>query len=833
MSAPIVVEGAIPTTGRPKQGLFKGIKFWVSHHVPMRLNWVQGIQNNGGKVVASEKQANYLIADHARKNAPPGSYSWKFIDDSIRKGSLQDRNDYLCTPALAPAPALTPVSASHDAAAIQKSGRTKYTEEDDSILKDWVLEMERNGEPTSGNAIYNELAAKYPHHTSQSWRDRWIKKLKPLHQQELANGSPPPSSSKPKPQSPLHPSPSTSGISKPKEKRPAPLRKEEVPDTHLEPLEEFMVHNLQSTNEPETETPQSRNPVGTHTVSSRGSKTTKPPEVPSSNEVQNETQDAVVDQVGDQDEPEQSTSSTDGQDESQSHTPVPVGKYPRITTHSSPNDAPAVMDNNLRTIYNVFLKAEEIKPVYWITLKGQTFGIWELWEAVNAQNMDPSERDWQQIAEELNFDWVQNETVPDELCKHYEEKFGAFEEMLGSYSEDAQDGPEDQQDGDEDEDENMNDVQDGDEDEDGERPEVHYNSSPPPMTSLKRSFDTHRLSSGFSYPQSPPKRRRIDRDAEVPSTPDEVSGTSRLRPLPIVSPLAKQSRLAAIDNEVEESRDIPQDLPTLPKSKKKTREPETQGFNFDKVEPPINFDTQQDAGFESQANITPSQQLRLESDNPSPNDHVQSSPTPKAKVQNRSPGTPTPRRSIKTPFRQESDEEPPASSTTNNINNVPASEKPPRTAKKRSLPWNKSQRQSIVVDSTSTPEGQAQSSLPEQPQPESRPIPVQDTPEDIIDRFCSLRYPRDIVLRALRATTWRLGDAGQVMEILKRGEELPQRTRGVWTQRDDESLKLVTSDEVPKDEKEEKKRARAKKRLEQKHGPELMEFRRKYLWEAL
>ncbi|KAL8946246.1 MAG: hypothetical protein Q9222_007336, partial [Ikaeria aurantiellina] len=61
-----------------------------------------------------------------------------------------------------------------------KSGRTKFTSEDDRILVNWVVGIERSGGATSGNEIYKQLYAKNPRHPWQAWRDRWVKSLKNL-----------------------------------------------------------------------------------------------------------------------------------------------------------------------------------------------------------------------------------------------------------------------------------------------------------------------------------------------------------------------------------------------------------------------------------------------------------------------------------------------------------------------------------------------------------------------------------------------------------------------------------------------------------------------------
>ncbi len=92
-----------------------------------------------------------LIADHLKMNAaPPGSYSWAFIDDSIKKGQLQERDNYLIG---RPRDTARPVGSS----APTKRTRTPFTSEDDKILTDWVLLKEKQGGSVQGNEIYKEL----------------------------------------------------------------------------------------------------------------------------------------------------------------------------------------------------------------------------------------------------------------------------------------------------------------------------------------------------------------------------------------------------------------------------------------------------------------------------------------------------------------------------------------------------------------------------------------------------------------------------------------------------------------------------------------------------
>ncbi|KNG50789.1 transcription factor protein [Stemphylium lycopersici] len=152
--------------------LFAGKKFWVAQRVPSRNRLLDNIKANGGEIVLLEKKADYLVADHSRRDCPPGSISWKFVDESIEQGELCDPKDH---------PAGPPLGEAREAGATHqptRSGRAAYTAEEDRILYKWVRDAESRGGLVSGNEIYKQLEQKYPRHSWQSWRDRYLKQLK-------------------------------------------------------------------------------------------------------------------------------------------------------------------------------------------------------------------------------------------------------------------------------------------------------------------------------------------------------------------------------------------------------------------------------------------------------------------------------------------------------------------------------------------------------------------------------------------------------------------------------------------------------------------------------
>jgi hypothetical protein len=111
------------------------------------------LQSNGGEIVPIEKQADLIIADHAVKGTPAGSISWKFIEQSVAKGELEDVEDYLAGP---PAGTIRAVGSAQP----MKKGRTPFTAEDDRILMEWCTRAERKGLSIKGNDLYKQLEEK-------------------------------------------------------------------------------------------------------------------------------------------------------------------------------------------------------------------------------------------------------------------------------------------------------------------------------------------------------------------------------------------------------------------------------------------------------------------------------------------------------------------------------------------------------------------------------------------------------------------------------------------------------------------------------------------------
>lgn len=150
---PIVYDG-VNGIGHGQGDLFQDIKLWIAHRVPLRSKYVDLVKGNGGQVVLLEKNADMLIADNIKKGGmspPVGSYSWQWIETSVKNGFLEDKDDYLISTKVRTVGSDRPV----------KGRRTAFNAEDDFILTKWVMANERNGSlASSGQEMYKEFEKK-------------------------------------------------------------------------------------------------------------------------------------------------------------------------------------------------------------------------------------------------------------------------------------------------------------------------------------------------------------------------------------------------------------------------------------------------------------------------------------------------------------------------------------------------------------------------------------------------------------------------------------------------------------------------------------------------
>ncbi|KAK0385231.1 hypothetical protein NLU13_7707 [Sarocladium strictum] len=173
MATGVTYDGVESTEGG---NIFQGLSFWVAQRVPMRNDILSKIKSNGGTVVPLEKNAKFLIADYVRKDAPPGSFSWKFITDSVQHGALQVEDRYRIGPdPNMPRPA--------GGGRLTRAGRVAFTPADKATLAKWVLS--KPAARRQGNELYMELEKLNTRHTWQSWRNHWINTLQKLDDHQL------------------------------------------------------------------------------------------------------------------------------------------------------------------------------------------------------------------------------------------------------------------------------------------------------------------------------------------------------------------------------------------------------------------------------------------------------------------------------------------------------------------------------------------------------------------------------------------------------------------------------------------------------------------------
>lgn len=99
-----------------------------------------------------EKHADMCIADHTNPRAPPGAYSFQFLEHATKNGELPDKESYLIKPAVS-----GKASGKVAPAAGGRSTRTKFTPADDAELVHFMLPQMRKGESLRGNLLFEKL----------------------------------------------------------------------------------------------------------------------------------------------------------------------------------------------------------------------------------------------------------------------------------------------------------------------------------------------------------------------------------------------------------------------------------------------------------------------------------------------------------------------------------------------------------------------------------------------------------------------------------------------------------------------------------------------------
>lgn len=401
---------------------------------------------------------------------------------------------------------------------------------------------------------------------------------------------------------------------------------------------------------------------------------------------------------------------------------------------------------------------------------GKTIDLWELSQAVGAQKVPVDEVDWKRAAEDLGYDWDQDNSVSVSLQQCYEDNLAEFIETMSSFDQEDDQAPDEQQ-----------------------QAPLHVPSSPPAQTiGKKRPRDVQQPSSGRA------KRRRLSRDAEIPSTPDEKIGCLTRPPIsPTLSPSVQRSKPRLGQTQ---SIDASQQLPPLPRP----HETEAERIVFEtQIRSPARLEAQQ-----SSFDVTPSQQLRSE--------YLDAQPIPLDLERGRSDAG-----------RRRETETPRPRGTRNAGTSTPTQAK------------SQPSRRSLPVSFSSASRGPARHV--ESPQQEPRPARQNQDPgeqeasnqqqiNEVVEYYESIGYPHHIVVDALKRTTMVPGGlAAEVMQSLVDGKGVPTNYEGIWTDRDDESLRLVDMAHADKPPKERRTAKKEFDRLIAKHGLNRIELRRLFL----
>ena len=716
-----------------------------------------------------EKNADMLIADHARKDVPPGSYSWKFIADSISKGMAQRQDKYaIGRPATEPRPAAS--------GGLTKGTRAPFTQAEDAVLTKYILERMRLGESTSGNAIYMEWAQNFPRHPWQSWRERWVKILRnrPMDSlKQLAtlapDDAPAPQRTNRKP---------TEEQASPEPVQPQPKQTRSKTADNVQPVETD--HPVQSPLS--REMPVRPSPRRITRSSKEGSiRPNDPPEPTLSHQKTPPKPQARLKS------PKQASKNEKSPETPRTRTRAkqPATESSRdsaspLISHDSFMEDPETMveRNEFYRDLNEWIKVANVEIEFAPRIAGRGIELFDLTQAVVGQTLDANdsnELDWEQIAISLGFSSPKLAIAQVELEKCYNEKLLGFIEAMKAYAAEQE------------EDENNSE---SDDDVFETAPATHRvipSSSGQGSQQRKRASDSPEP----RPPGQTSKRRRIETRDEIPATPDDAIRTGKRQGEADSPSRSRRSRHPEVINDSQEEssnqRDQHPRTPSPPRLRPK----------------------------QSTLDLTPSQQLHYE-------DLRQHSGL--ADLDELEILSPT---HYQTPGSEELGYEPthPAPAAQKR-RNLPSSFK--KGIEKPSKP-SQARRSSGHAD--------VRQNQPERPKSTYSPK-VKDNRDEIkkwVEHYQSLGYSHKIVVEGLERTTMTLGLASHVMQCLKDGQGVPSHYEGIWTDRDDKSLRLVDSvdpQHEPVTSEEQRQMRRAKKesdRIMKKHGVERMEDRRRFL----
>ncbi|KAM0251275.1 hypothetical protein ACHAQJ_008266 [Trichoderma viride] len=768
------------------------MKFWISRRVPQRDIIVDKIQSNSGTVVILEKDADMLIADHARKDAPLGSYSWKFIIESVNAGIVQVEDKYLIGPA--PGQPRSVLAGPH-----AKKTRTPFTELDDAIV-----------------------AKQYPHHPWQSWRNRWTKilSLKPneeidrlakMAKLDVDNASITarhiirkheredwPGRSQPPQQADTVASTSNENSRRQAEPSPRVVRRDAAQYQELAPSENFdrRITTDEVASEPSGDTTEEDTTIyhdvatGEEPSVTRDSETGREEEREAQEREQEE--DTEADQGGDQEEENGGNIDENEEEDTEDYVSVDGG----LSSFTERDQFFSDLQD--------YCEANDKRLVTQCVIGNTEIDLWELFQAVSAQSLPPDELDWKRVAEHMGLTWAQNKEVVVALLRsNYDRHLAGFVEAVLSFEEKEEILDEDDEEGDD------TVVWNGETTAEPTTPRASQRSGVTPSRSGSgKPKSRKRLSDGQSLaPENQSKRRRTIH-TEIPVTPEGKERTRRRLSAPASAP----GHLAgAVDHERAEIEDPRQRI--LKRNVQRQQSPEEPADN------------------------TPSQQLRSETESIASPEPIE-------------PGTPTlyfnptstsryhwNDRHLETIQEEESAASTPTK-TRSRKRALPASFQQPDTMhpherrerkrlqeqeQRRYQQLRQQQRQQQWVEGRQLEDQRQEESLQEEQIPEEQrqreeeqekeqQLPRQrqedaadsgEADDDVNEQsdqeflkwekhYSEMGYSSDMIIEAMRRTTMTPGILMEVvLESLSKGEGIPAYDEGIWTDRDDSQLRYI------------------------------------------
>ncbi|KAM0478467.1 hypothetical protein ACHAPX_005055 [Trichoderma viride] len=787
MASRVTYNGVPSTVGGGN--IFQGMKFWISRLVPSRDWIIDQIQTNSGTVVVQEKDADMLIADHARKDVPLGSYSWKYITESVKAGFAQVEDKYLNGP-----PPGQPRSILAGSRA--KKTRTPFSEQDDAILAKHVLQKAID---TAGNKMYMELEALYPHHTYQSWRHRWVKilSLRSNHDIDrlarMANLD-------------VDNAPITARhIIRRHEREDWPQAPQQTPavtgrsDQNARHRTEALRRTTSRDPTRRKETTPSENVDRKSTTAEVASEqygdNTEEEATPYHDAHTGETQAQEQERIGDSEaelEGGQGEKSKEDAEEDVGEENIEEEEEEEEEDEEQggggAEDDPGV-DGSLSSFterdqfysdLQDYCEANGRELQKQCVIRDKKIDLWDLSQAVSTQNLPLEEVDWRRVARYVGFDRAQSkEVIATLLQTSYHRHLAGFVEAMLSFEDDL----------------------DEDSEEDEEIiPQTEEAAAEPAMPSRNGSGTakaTKRLSDAQSRTPEERSKRRRTIGATIPVTPEAREKVKRRQSAPAPGQLGN-----IVDDGRIQAEDSPHSIPMRDRQRRWSPE---------------------------EPDNTPSQQLRSES-NSVASPELGDKGTPTRHNQLRSSGYHFNDSQLETIMEEEKSASTPTKPKSKK-RSLPSSFQQPQTMPPHERRRLEEQEQQQREENTgSTQEAQAPE---EQQQPEEENWKTKEF-HKWTKHYREAGYSDEHIDEAMNRTCWIPGARmEQVLKCLQKGDDIPKNARGIWTYRDDEKLKYVghfeSLEPVAGDSSETKRRrAKAARMWEEllfKHTESLVELR--------